>query len=592
MSINETGSQLLENSRISRRGFLLSGSALAALGALSPLLAACGSDDTSDSDDDGAEEPTSSASDDSSASTPMADATGSAADSSEGAAGEPTSGGTVLLGYIDEPPTMDPRVSGSAKATNLMVNLFDTLIALERESGELVPGLAMSWEASTDATAYTFNLRDDVTFHDGTDFTAEAVKYTYDSIQDPEIKSLTAIGYLGPYDNTEIVDDYTVVVHFTESYAPFPNTVSTTVLAPVSPTAAEELGTVEFARAPVGTGPFKFKEWQQQVSMTFERNPDYNWPIGLYEHEGPAYIDELVVNFIPEPTTLTGSLESGQITIADGILPQDIEGFQSNPDFQVLLPSIPGSPQILPINANKAPTDDLAVRQAMIYATDTATIVETLFFGALQPARGPLAASTWGYNPAVEDYYLYDPEKAAQLLDEAGWQMSSGGVREKDGQPLHLEYITSTGQAAEAGELVQAYLAQSGFDVNLQILEYAATAELYLKGEHHIARIGYTGTDPIALSTLYHSRNIPGTNFNRTMKPDDHLDELLDAAAAETDRETRKEMYYEIQAYIMDQALMIPLWEQTIFWGASAELQGLDPMSLGQISFYDVWFSS
>lgn len=519
-------------------------------------------------------------------------AAGLAQDSSSGEGDEtPRSGGTVILGYIDEPPTMDPRVTGSAKAANLLVNVFDTLVALDRETGELKPGLATSWEGSDDGTSYTFHLRDDVLFHDGTPFNAEAVKYTFDTIMDPELKSLTAIGYLGPYDSTEVVDEFTVTVNFSEPYAAFLNTVSTTPLAPVSPTAAESMGPVEFARAPVGTGPFKITDWQQQVSMTFERNPDYNWPVGVYKHEGPAYLDKLVVNFIPEASTLTGSLSSGQITIADGILPQDIAGFQDNPDFQVLLPSVPGSPQILPINAAKFPTDDIAVRQAINYAIDTDTLIDTLFFGTLKPAKGPLASSTWTYNPAVEEYFPYDPERAAQLLADAGWTMGSSGVLEKDGQPLVLEYITTSGQAGDVAELVQAYLSMVGIQTNLQILEYAATAELMLDGAHHIARIGYTGTDPIALSTLYHSRNIPGTNFNRTMKPDPELDEMLDAAASETDRDARAQMYLDIQTYIMDQALIIPLWEQTIFWGASAKLRGLHPMGLGQIPFYDAWLA-
>lgn len=504
---------------------------------------------------------------------------------------QPVSGGEVTLGYIDEPPTMDPRVSGSAKATNLMVNLFDTLIALDRDSGELVPGLATSWEASADATAFTFHLRNDVTFHDGTPFNAEAVKYTFDSIMDPELRSLSAIGALGTYTETEVVDDVTVVVHFAAPYAAFPNMVSASTLAPVSPTAAQALGPTEFGRAPVGTGPFKFSGWEQQVSMSFERNPDYKWPISLYKHDGPAYIDKLTVQFIPEAATLTGSIESGQLTIADGILPQDVAGLQGDSDFQTMLPTIPGIPQILPLNAAKFPTDDVAVRQAILYGIDVETIVDTIFFGTLKPAKGPLSASTWGYNPAVEDYYGYDPEKAAQLLADAGWTKGSGGTLEKDGQPLHLEYITTPGQPGDVAELVQAYLQPIGFEVNLQILEYAATAELMLAGEHNIARLGYTGTDPAVLTTAFHSDNITGTNFNRTMLADPDLDAKLEAAAAETDRDARQQMYYDIQVYIMDRALIVPLWDQAIFWGAQARLKELYPMSLGQIPFYNAWLS-
>lgn len=513
---------------------------------------------------------------------------------SVGTGANPQSGGVVLYGTTAEPPTMDPRASGSDSATRMMQNLFDTLVALDPDNGELTPGLATSWQAAEDSTSYTFKLRDNVTFHDGTPFNAQAVKYTFDSIVDPTLKSLMAISYLGPYDSTEVVDEYTVTVHFTEPYPAFINEVSSTSLAPVSPTAAEKMGPIEFGRAPVGTGPFKFKEWKQQVSMTLERNPNYNWPLEVYQHEGPAYIDELTINFIPEASTLSGSLESGQITITDGVPAQDIQQFQDNSDFQVLLPPIPGVPQILPLNAIKFPTDDLAVRQAINYAVDTETIVETLFFGTQPAAHGPLAASTSGYNPEVEKYYLYDPDKASQLLKEAGWVSGSGGVLQKGGRPLELVYITSTGAggvSASAGELVQAYLTQVGFKVNLQVLEYAATAELMLRGEHNIARFGQVGTDPSVLSLPFHSRNISGTNFNRTMKPDPTLDQMLDAASAETDPDARRKMYQDIQIYIMDQALIIPLWEQTIYWGAETKLNALHPLTLGQMPFYDAWIS-
>ena len=489
---------------------------------------------------------------------------------------------------------MDPRVSGSDAATRTMQNLFDTLVTRDSDSGEFVPGLATSWEASEDGASYTFTLRDDVTFHDGAPFNAEAVKYTFDSIMNPELKSLIAISFLGPYDHTEVVDEHTVTIHFTEPYPAFGTLVSTTWLAPVSPTAAEKMGPIEFGRAPVGTGPFKFKEWKPQVSMTFERNPDYKWPIGVYRHDGAAYIDELTINFIPEASTLSGSLKSHQLTITDGVPPQDVQEFQDNSDFQVLLPPIPGIPQILPLNAIKFPTDDLAVRQAINYAVDTKTIVDTLFFGTQPAAHGPLAASTLGYNPAVEEYYLYDPDKAAELLKASGWVSGSGGVLEKDGKPLELEYVTSTGAGglhASAGELVQAYLTQAGFKVNLKVLEYAATAELMVRGEHNIARFGQVGEDPSVLSQAFHSRNITGTNYNRTMKPDPKLDQLLDAASAETNRDERLKIYNDIQIYIMDQALFIPLWEQTIYWGADARLRGLHTMTLGQIPFYDAWQS-
>jgi peptide/nickel transport system substrate-binding protein len=582
------------NGRISRRALLRYGGIAVIGGAFSPLLLACGSSKTtpttslSQGSTSGSGS-TATATSGSGTTAASASPAGSGASTTTAAAdGNPTPGGTLTLGYLAEPPIMDPRVSGSAEATNLMINLFDTLVTLDRDSGELKPGLAASWDSTPDGKSFTFKLQTGVKFHDGTPFNAAAVKYTYDSIVDPALKSLSAIGALGPYDATTVIDDQTVTLQFKDAYAPLLNSLSGTILAPVSPTAAAA-GADAFGHSPVGTGPFVFKEWKEKISLTMTRNPDYNWPVGVYQHKGPAYLDQIVVKFIPDQTTLSGSLKSGEITITDAVLPQDMKTLQSDAKFEALAPTVPGVPQILPINAVKSPTDDLRVRQAILYAIDLKTLVNTLWFGTVKVAHGPLASSTWGYNPKVESMYGFDTDKAAQLLDEAGWKKGSGGVRQKNGVAMSVAYITTSGVAGQAGELVQAYLTDVGIKVDLQVLEYAATADLYLAGKHNIARLGYTGVDPYVLTTLFSSRNIQGTNFNRTMKPDADLDKMLDDATAETDRDKRKQDYLAIQEYIMNQALMIPLWEQSVLWGASSNVKGLHPQVLGQIGFYDAW---
>ncbi|CAA9556774.1 MAG: Oligopeptide ABC transporter, periplasmic oligopeptide-binding protein OppA [uncultured Thermomicrobiales bacterium] len=500
----------------------------------------------------------------------------------------PTPGGTLTLGYSSEPPTMDPRVSGATHAWRLFYNIFDPLVVFDQATGDFLPGLATSWTMSPDGLMYTFTLREGVKFHDGTPFDGEAVRFTFDSILEPELKSLTAIGYLGPYERTEVVNPFTINVHFREPYAPFLNNLAHSVLSPVSPTAVAKLGQ-DFGRSPVGTGPFIFKDWQQQVSMTLVRNPEYSWPISGYQHEGPAYLDEVVVRFILEPTTMLGTLQNGETDIVDAVPPQEVEQLQGNGDFQMLMPEVPGSPQILPLNGAKSPTDELPVRQAILHATDRDTIIDTLWYGTRKAAKGPLSSPTVAYNPAIESMYPYDPERAAALLDEAGWTPGADGIREKNGQRLRLEYLTFSGVQGQAGELIQAYLLEAGMEVNLQQVEYAAMAAAFLAGDHNIARVYFSHTDPVVLSTLYHSRNIPGTNFNRTMKPDPELDRRLDAATAELDPERRRQMYVEIQQYIMDQALMIPLWEEVVLWGASSSVQGVHFQPLGGVWLYDVW---
>ncbi|HMM40536.1 MAG TPA: ABC transporter substrate-binding protein, partial [Thermomicrobiales bacterium] len=302
--------------------------------------------------------------------------TGSSATGDTGE-GEPQSGGTLTMGEYSEPPTFDPRVSGATTGWRLFYNIFDQLVVQDTETGDFLPGLATTWEISDDGLVYTFKLKSDVTFHDGTPFNADAIKFTYDSILEPELKSLAAIGYLGSYQETKVVDDLTAEIHFSEPYAPFLNNLSHSVLSPVSPAAVEKFG-ADFGTNPVGTGPFMFKEWQQQTSMTLVKNPDYNWPSGVYKHEGPAYVDQLVIKFITEPTTLLGTLENGETDIIDAVPAQEVERLQGDSNFQILLPTVPGSPQVLPMNAVKPPTDDLKVRQAIIQAVDMETIIDTM----------------------------------------------------------------------------------------------------------------------------------------------------------------------------------------------------------------------
>lgn len=502
--------------------------------------------------------------------------------------GTPVSGGTLTIAG-DEPPTLDPRVSGATIWWRAAYNLFDTLIYQEAGTLRFVPGLAQSWEVAPDGKTYTFKLRQDVKFHDGTPFNADAVKYTFDSIQDPALKSLTAIGYLGPYASTEVVDPFTVRVNFKEPYAPFLNNLAHSVLAPVSPAAGKDYNA--FAQKPIGTGPFKIAEYKPQVSMTFERNPDYKWGPALYRSQGPTNLDRIVYRFVPELGTRLGLLQSGEVQMSDGVAPQEITNLQKDPKYQVLLPLVPGSPQIFPMNLLKPPTDDIKVRQAMIYGIDMPAIVDTLWYGGRRAARGPLSTPTYAYDPIVETYYGYDPKKAKDLLDQAGWKLGPDGIRVKDGQRLKVLTIITAGIEAKNAELAQAYLKDIGIENQVDAQQYAQTATRFLAGEHNIARIFFSHTDPVVLTTLYHSKNIQGTNFNRTMKPDPKLDAMLDAGTSEMNPEARKQKYSDIQKYIMDNALMIPRYEERVFWVAQARVKGLHFQPLGGPWLHDAWLA-
>ena len=422
-----------------------------------------------------------------------------------------------------------------------------------------MPGLAKSWEVSDDGLTYTFHLRDDVVFHDGTPFNAQAVKFNLNRIADPATKSQKAILMLGSYESTEIVDDYTVRVHFKEPYAPFLDSVSQVYLGMASPTAVEKWG-ADYQLHQVGTGPFIMKEYIPKDHLTLVRNPDYNWASSIFNHQGPAYLEEIEFRFFIEPATRALALEGGEADVMGEIPPHDAERLADNPAFILLPAAIPGQSLQFFLNTEKAPTDNLQIRQALNYAADKEAIVKAIFKEYSPVAQGPLNAFTIGYDENVRGMYEYDPAKAETLLEEAGWVDSDGdGIRENDGQPLKLEaYLMSWGYVPEVAQLLQAQLKAVGIEMESQVVAYPAALEAAREGKHHLIPFSLSSSDPDILRTFFHSSNAEG-GFNWSKVRDPRLDELLENGANTLELSKRKELYSEAQQFIMAQALILPI---------------------------------
>jgi peptide/nickel transport system substrate-binding protein len=507
------------------------------------------------------------------------------------AAGTPAKGGTLTVGIYQEPPTLDPHVSGSATAGRVMRHIFDSLV-YQPEPGRFEPGLATSWETLDGGKTWTFKLRTGVTFHDGTPFNAQAVKFSFDRIVDPKTKSLSAIGQMGPYASTEVVDDSTVKVSFKRPHVSFLNNVSSSNLAPVSPTAAVKLGD-DFGRSPIGTGPFKFKEWVAASHVMVERNDAYAWASPFHGRTGPALLDAVQFKFLLEPATRTGALQKGEVLMIDQTPDQDVAGLKQDGKYRIDTIEQVGSGQVLPINASRSPTDDLAVRQALIYALDRQAMTNAVFAGVRPVAYGPLTPKTWSYLKDVEQMYPYSRDKAVALLDGAGWKMNAQTkIREKDGTPLSVRYVTTDDAGNKRpAEFAQAAWKQIGADVNLEAMAYEATAPIMLRGEHNIARIGYNATDPEFMYTLYHSDNIPGTNFNRTMTKFPELDKTIEDMNAESDKAKREALSQTAQRFIMDNALIVPLYIVVFVYAVAQQVQDVK-YDLGASPYYfNIWLA-
>ena len=485
--------------------------------------------------------------------------------------------------------TLDPRITQSRHEEMLIVNIFDQLIAAD-SNGNHYPGLAKKWDVSSDGLEYTFHLRDDVTFHDGTKFNAAAVKATFDSIVDPETGSQGAVDILGPYASTEVIDEYTAKVTFNRRYGSALTAFTETELSIVSPTALEKLGNEGFGMAPVGTGPFKFKNWEANKKVELVRNDDYNWAPEYMDGSGPSQVSTLTYRLIKDTSTRVAALEAGEVHIAELVPPLDMRRFDASGDLKTITGTVSGLPYAAFLNTTVGVFQDINVRKAFFHSLDRVKMTNDLFFGYAEAAFGPISSSTPSYWKGNEDYYQYDVAGAEALLEEAGWKMGSDGVREKNGEKLSVFFPCLL--EPDTCVAIQGYANKVGFDVNVEVVMKARQDELIFANGYDMLVIRWVSLDPGVLIIPFHSRNIPEPGkfkFNWARYANSGLDQLLeDAESAET-QETKDDLYMQIQKHIMDQAIFLAIHDQVQTVAYSPDLEGVRFANGNwQLRMYDV----
>ncbi len=470
-------------------------------------------------------------------------------------------GGILTVGIPVEPETLDPGDAVYVQEQFILQSLFDSLLSISPD-GNLHAGLATKWEPNEDYSEFTFTLREDVTFHDGTPFTAEAVKASFDHIMSDAVLESGGKSLLQDhqYEETVVVDDYTVTVKFAVSYPLFLRDASRQWLSISSPTALEKLGQ-DYGRNPVGTGPFKFVRWDAQSQIVLEKNPDYSWGPEFAAHEGPALLDQVIFRILPEAATRLTAFETGEVLIAGEPPALDAIALAESGKASIQTFAQPGVPAILMINTAKAPTDDLNVRKAMILAVNQEELAQTAFQSLGLPAYGVVSPSTWGYNEESASLYRYDPEEAGRLLEESGWIDSNGdGIREKGGKTLTVDWPDNPAWSEAFNELLIGYLTDAGFDVQYRSMDdNAAYAEL-LAGNYTLVYMYWTRPDPSPLRYLFHSEGINGAGSAWTNFVDADLDAALADADTNTDEAARKQDYLTAQKIVMENALALPMF--------------------------------
>jgi peptide/nickel transport system substrate-binding protein len=494
------------------------------------------------------------------------------APAAQATAAKPAAGGTLTIGLDQEPPTLDPEASPSAITFYVTSSVGETLLYLD-ENRELKPWLAESWEVADGSKAFTFKLRTDVTFQDGTPFNAAAVKWNFDRVVDPNFKAGAALAQLTGYQGSDIVDDYTVRVRFKDPFVPFLLYAGSPYLPMVSPAATQKQGD-QVNQTPVMTGPYKIDEWVPKDHVTVSRWDGYKRRAPWSDHDGPGYLDKVIWKFIPEGGTRAATVESGETQMATVFTPQDLQRLQAA-GLQVVSKPWVGAPLMMMLTTTQPPTDDPKVRQAILYAVDRDALVSALYQGIGKKAVAPLT-SVMLDDPSLQALYPHDSAKASQLLDQAGWTKGSDGIRTKNGQRLEfsLNAIDYGGGPDQSNELLQGQLRQAGMDVKIK----AQARPPWYEDNYHCASNGMTlflrSGELDALYALYHSSNV-GANFNWSCLKDAEVDKLLEQGRQEADPAKRKQVYLQLEQQLMDMAVVVPLVDQLSVFAMRPNVSGL-----------------
>ena len=508
---------------------------------------------------------------------------------------KPVAGGTLTWGVTTEPACFDPHRSSQQNAFWVERNYIDSLIS-KKTDGTYAAWLAKSWTVADDGKSYTFNLRDDVHFTDGTPFNAAAVKANFDYILNNVSTTSASASLLVHYDHAEVVSPYVVRLVMKQPDSTTLESLSSVKLGFISPkTLAENHDLCGGGPGIVGTGPFVFSAYQRGQSASFARNPDYKWGPGNAQHEGAAYLDRVTYRFLPEAAVRTGALSSGQVDLIEGVQPTDASVFDKVDGFQYLTGPSATTSFTLNVNYTVAPASDVRVRRALRDGFDLDVIVKSVYLGTVQRAWSNIGPDNADYNAALKGSWGNKVAAANQLLDEAGWtQRDSEGFRTKDGKRLSIEVAYPQPYVRDSRDVliraIQSALRQNiGLDLGLRINTAGDFSNQKATGNWTI----YPNTDnpsDVAME-LWDMLGDQGFLYNAIKNPDPTITDAINRSRLLPVGDERRKLLADIQKRAVDQAFIVPLFAPAYHLAAKSTVHGIgfEPQLDGPASSYDIW---
>jgi len=529
------------------------------------LFAACSSDSTNEeaaTNDEGATAvPEDTATDE------MATEEDSEAMADESAAEDDKYGGTLRVAFQNEWAGLDPHVVSSYSSYQVLFNVLDGLTKYDDDLN-LQPALAESWEQSEDGLTWTFKLREGVMFQNGREMTADDVKWSFDRLIDPATGAGNA-GNVGPADTViEVIDDYTVSITHPEPVGILPQTLAFNPASGiVAKESLEDDGTINI---PIGTGPFKIAEVEGTTRLVLEKNEDY-W------QEGLPYLDQVVIEPIPDDTVRETALLGGEVDWVLAIAPQNFEALQENPDVVVdTAPQL--SYDYIGMNLTREPFDDVRVRQAIALAIDRETLCEAGYFGLCEPVQGPVGTgSPWHF-----DYQPYerDVEQAKQLLADAGYP---------DGFEMELLPTTQYGETVRASQVLQQQLAEIGIEATINAPEWSEWLELEGNFNYDAYICNWNGL--IDADQYYYLQHRSDQVFNFTGYDNPDFDQLVDEGRSMSDFDARYQVYEQANQTLVDDAPYIYMYNKEEIRAYAPNVHGFVVRPDQTNYFSTVWLS-
>lgn len=489
--------------------------------------------------------------------------------------GSPVNGDALIEGTIGEASTLIPILASDASSHSVAGHIYNGLVKYDKNLN-LVGDLASSFDISDDGLTITFHLRRDVTWHDGSPFSARDVLYTYRVIIDPK----TPTAYADDFKQVKSLsapDDYTVIARYDIPFAPALASWGSAIL-PAHLLEGKDITKSPLSRNPVGTGPYRFKEWVGGQKIVLEANKDY--------FEGRPYIDRYIYRIIPDTSTMYMELKAGGVDLMS-LTPVQYARQTISKKFTSQFNKFryPSSGYLyMGYNLRHPLFGDKRVRQAITAAINKDELIHGVLFGMGQKSHGPIVPGRWAYNPDIKDI-RYDPDYAVKLLCSAGWDtLNAEGIRTRNGVPLRFTILTNQGnqQRLLTAQIVQQRLKTIGIDVKIRIVEWATFLKEHIdKGNFEVVMLAWSISQDPDMFDIWHSSKTKPGELNFIGYNNKEVDRLLVEGRSTFDIEKRKRAYFRIQEILADEQPYTFLYVPDALPVVNARIRGVEPAPAG-----------